>query len=31
MHMLIISIVFRAAKHLAVFQDLLVNYVVPLD
>ena len=30
MHMLIISIVFRATKHLAVFQDLLVNYIVQL-
>jgi peptidoglycan/LPS O-acetylase OafA/YrhL len=30
MHMLIISIVFRATKHLIVFQDLLANYVVQL-
>jgi peptidoglycan/LPS O-acetylase OafA/YrhL len=30
MHMLIISIVFKATKHLAVFQDLLVNYVIQL-
>jgi peptidoglycan/LPS O-acetylase OafA/YrhL len=28
MHMLIISVVFKATKHLAVFQDFLVNYFV---
>ncbi len=27
-HMLIISVVFKATKHLAVFQDLLLNYTI---
>jgi peptidoglycan/LPS O-acetylase OafA/YrhL len=30
MHMLIISVVFKATRHLAVFQDLLLNYVIQL-
>jgi peptidoglycan/LPS O-acetylase OafA/YrhL len=29
-HMLIISVVFKATKHLAVFQDLLLNYTIQL-
>jgi peptidoglycan/LPS O-acetylase OafA/YrhL len=28
MHMLIISVVFKATRHLAVFHDLLVNYTI---
>lgn len=28
MHMLIISVVFKATKHLAVFQDLFINYSI---
>jgi hypothetical protein len=28
--MLIISVVFKATRHLAVFQDLLLNYVIQL-
>jgi peptidoglycan/LPS O-acetylase OafA/YrhL len=30
MHMLIISVVFKATRHLIVFQDLLVNFVVQI-
>ena len=28
MHMLIISVVFKATRHLAVFNDFLLNYVL---